>query len=222
MLRRRVVLSAVMASAVLALAGCQTSGSGDAVREAGRLNPDGTPTAAALLEAGPLGDRSMGRADAPVTIVEYASLTCPHCRVFHAKTFKQVKKAYIDTGKARYILREYPIGRQAAAAAVVTRCAPADKFFILTEKFLAQQRSWVSQEVRHDPIFKIAAQTGMTRATFDKCVANQAIIDGLVWVKQRGREFGVSGTPTFFINGKKKRGALTFEQIKAMIEPQSS
>ena len=86
----------------------------------------------------------------------------------------------------------------------MTRCAPADKFFILTEKFLAQQRSWVSQEVRHDPIFKIAAQTGMTRATFDKCVANQAIIDGLVWVKQRGREFGVSGTPTFFINGKKE------------------
>ncbi len=222
MVRQRQVLFALLMTGVLSLAGCQAGSSGDAVREASRLNPDGTPTATALLEAGPLGDRTMGRADAPVTIVEYASLTCPHCRAFHQKTFKQVKKAYIDTGKARYILREFPIGRQAAAAAVVTRCAPADKFFILTEKFLAQQRSWVSQEVRHDPIFKIAAQTGMTRATFDKCVANQAIIDGLVWVKQRGREFGVSGTPTFFINGKKTRGALTFEQVKAMIELKSS
>lgn len=203
------------------LAGCGTGGVPKQAAEA-LLLQDGSPNPAQLVKPGPLGDRSLGDPNAPVTIIEYASLTCPYCRSFHAKTFPRLKKELIDTGKVRFILREFPIGRTAAAATVVTRCAPRKDYFTLFHKYLAQQPQWVSQEVRPDAIYKIAAQTGMSRATFDACMTNKEITDGLIWVKERARDFGVSGTPTFFINGKKSRGDLTLEEIRAMIAEQST
>lgn len=175
-----------------------------------------------VLQPGPLGEREYGNPNAPVTIVEYASLTCPHCRNYHANVFPRVKREYIDTGKVRYIIREFPIGRTAGTAAIVTRCAPKSKYLSLTEAFLARQREWVSQEVREDAIYNVAKSSGMSRAEFDKCLSNQAIIDGLTEVKERGRKYGVIGTPTLFIDGRKRQGAVTFEEIKALIEPQAS
>ena len=121
------------------------------------------------------------------------------------------------TGKVRYIIREFPIGRSAGTAAIIARSAPKKDYFVLYDKFLRQQNKWTSQNVRPDAIYKVAAQTGMTRQAFDACLGNKEIEEGLRLVKQRGREFGVSGTPTFFINGKKSRGVLTFDQIKAML-----
>jgi protein-disulfide isomerase len=177
------------------------------------------PTREELLRAGPLGEREMGNPNAPVTVIEYASLTCPHCRNFHANVFPKVKQQYIDTGKVRYIVREFPIGRSAGNAAIINRCAPPEKYFSLLDAFLSRQSEWVSQEVRLDAIYGVANSSGMSRETFDKCLSNQAIIDGLSEVKQRGRQFGVVGTPTFFVNGRKAQGAVTFEQIKALIEP---
>lgn len=203
------------------LAGCGSGGTSQQAADA-LLLEDGSPNPEQLMKPGPLGDRSFGDPNAPVTIIEYASLTCPYCRNFHAKTFPQLKKELIDTGKVRFILREFPIGRTAAAAAVVTRCAPEKDYLTLFHKFLAQQPQWVSQEVRPDAIYKIAAQTGMSHATFDACMANKEITDGLIWVKERARDFGVSGTPTFFINGKRSRGDLTLDQIKAMIAGQTT
>jgi protein-disulfide isomerase len=182
----------------------------------GKIEP---PTHEELLRAGPLGEREMGNPNAPVTVIEYASLTCPHCRNFHANVFPKVKQQYIDTGKVRYIVREFPIGRSAGNAAIINRCAPPDKYFSLLDAFLSRQSEWVSQEVRLDAIYGVANSSGMSRETFDKCLSNQAIIDGLSEVKQRGRQFGVVGTPTFFVNGRKAQGAITFEQIKALIEP---
>ena len=177
------------------------------------------PTREELLRAGPLGEREMGNPNAPVTVIEYASLTCPHCRNFHANVFPQVKRQYLDTGKVLYIVREFPIGRSAGNAAIINRCAPPEKYFSLLDAFLSRQSEWVSQEVRLDAIYGVANSSGMSRETFDKCLSNQAIIDGLSEVKQRGRQFGVVGTPTFFVNGRKAQGAITFEQIKALIEP---
>jgi protein-disulfide isomerase len=104
------------------------------------------------------------------------------------------------------------------AAAIVNRCAPEDKYFFLLNQFLTRQPEWVSQEVRPDALYSVAKSSGMTRETFDKCLSNQVIIDGLTEVKQRGRQFGVIGTPTFFINGRKAQGEVTFDEIKAMIE----
>ena len=192
--------------------------------------PDTAPTAVKreppsreeLMRAGPLGDRELGNPSAPVTVIEYASLTCPHCRKFHAEVFPRVKRAYIDTGKVRYIVREFPIGRAAGTAALANRCAPKEKYFSLLDAFLSRQSEWVSQEVRPDAIYGVAKSSGMSRETFDKCLSNQTIIEGLTEVKERGRQFGVVGTPTFFVNGKKVQGAVTFQGIKALIESRAS
>jgi len=178
-----------------------------------------------LMAPGPLGERVLGKATAPITVIEYVSLTCPHCANFQKHLFPRLKKEFIDTGKIRYVVREFPIGRTAGTAAIVNRCAPEEKYFFLLDQFLTRQPEWVSQEVRPDAIYAVAKASGMSRETFDKCLSNQPIIDGLTEVKQRGRQFGVIGTPTFFINGRKAQGAVTYDEIKAMIEqapPQSS
>lgn len=173
-----------------------------------------------VMAVDPKNDNIIGDVNAPITLVEYSSMTCSHCANFHQLTVPDLKKKYIDTGKVRYIIREFPIGRSAGTAAIITRCAPAKDYFILYDKFLTQQSKWVSQNVRPDAIYKIAAQTGMTRQAFDACLSNKEVEEGLRTVKERGRAFGVSGTPTFFINGKKARGALTYDQIKEMLGTQ--
>jgi len=175
-----------------------------------------------LMQAGPLGERVLGNPNAPVTVIEYASLTCPHCAHFQREVFPRVKKELIDTGKIRFIVREFPIGHTSGAAAIINRCAPEDKYFSLFNAFLLRQPEWVSLEVRPDAIYSVAKSSGMTREAFDKCLTNQTIIDGLTEVKQRGRKFGVIGTPTFFANGRKTQGTITFEEFKALLDPQSS
>lgn len=204
----------------LSLGGCGKAGLTGA--DATSVAPAGQADTARLMETGPIGEWSLGKADAPVTVIEYASMTCPHCRAFHLDTFPKLKAAYIDTGKVRFIIREFPIGRTSGAAAIVIRCAPEPKRLALFGRYFAEQKNWVSQEVRPDALFAVAAKSGMSRAAFDSCLANRSIIEGLTWVKQRGRELGVAGTPTFFINGRKERGEFTFEQMKAFIEPSSS
>jgi protein-disulfide isomerase len=177
------------------------------------------PSLAEVLKPGPLPEMALGRDDAPVTIVEYASLTCPYCRKFHLETFPKLKREYIDTGKVRFILREFPIGLQSGAATIALRCAPQERYFELFGKFLEQQARWVSQEVRHEPIFKIAAQVGMTRPQFDACYENQGMIDALKAIKDRGRTLGVIGTPNFFINNRLVKTVIGMEEIREMVEP---
>jgi protein-disulfide isomerase len=180
------------------------------------------PSPEELMSAGPLGERVLGSPNAPITVIEYASLTCPHCAHFQKEVFPRVKKELIDTGKIRFIVREFPIGHTSGAAAIINRCAPENKYFSLFNAFLLRQPEWVSQEVRPDAIYSVAKSSGMSRETFDKCLTNQTIIDGLTEVKQRGRKFGVIGTPTFFANGRKAQGIITFEEFKALLGPQSS
>lgn len=215
---RRCILALV--ALALTLGGCGKIGLSGA--DATSVAPAGEVNTGRLMEEGPLGEWSLGKADAPVTIIEYASMTCPHCRAFHLNTFPKLKSAYIDTGKVRFVIREFPIGHMSGAAAIVIRCAPEPKRLALFGRYFAEQKDWVSQEVRPDALFAVAAKSGMSRSTFDSCLTNQSILEGLTGVKQRGRELGVMGTPTFFINGRKERGEFTFEQMKAFIEPSSS
>jgi protein-disulfide isomerase len=175
------------------------------------------PTPADIMVTGTLPEFALGRPDAPVTIVEYASLSCPHCRNFHLTTFPQFKKQYIDTGKVRFIMREFPLDNLAAGASMLARCAGGDKTFPLIGALFHTQETWAF--VRGDPrpeLFKVAKQAGFTQESFDKCLADQKLLDDITALRTRGADtFGVSSTPTFFINGKKLAGASLDDFEKA-------
>jgi protein-disulfide isomerase len=160
------------------------------------------PTMQEVLLTGDLPEMSWGSPNAPVTLIKYASLTCPYCKRFQAETYPLLKREYIDTGKVRFIIREFPIGKTSGSATVALRCAPPDKYLDLYGKFLAQQAVWVSQEVRPENIFRIASQVGLTDAQFSLCMKDQALISQLNWVKERGRKLGIIGTPNFFLDHK--------------------
>src|ERR1700745_293187 len=186
---------------------------------AAQSGPSGEVSMADLLVPGPLGDEIQGQADAPVTIVEYASMTCPHCSHFHETTYPEMKKKYIDPGKVRFIFREFPLDPLAAAAAMLARCAGKDKFFPLIDAFFAQQKDWVVQKPLQ-PMFAIAKQAGFTQQSFDECLANQQMLTCLEEQRTRAtQKFNVNSTPTFFINGKTVRGALTPEELDKQVAP---
>ena len=173
---------------------------------------------AALLNPGPLGDIVLGSETAPVTIVEYASLTCSHCRNFAVKTFPELKKRYIDTGKVRYILREFALNDVDFLAIVIARCAPKERQFPLIETLFEKQDQWaVNTPV--PPLMTIAKQAGFTDESFKACAANQKLIEGVKAQREAGVKFGVQSTPTFFINGEKRAGDMPIEEIEKAIQP---
>ena len=173
-----------------------------------------------LLQPGPLGDKVLGAEDAPVTVVEYASMTCPHCASFHNDTFDAFREKYIDTGQVRFVFREFPLDAGAYAIAMLARCAPADRYFDVVDVYFDQQEEWARSQDVYNAIFDIAKQFGFNKETFDACLSNQALFDNLQQVRSRAaEEFGVNSTPTFFINGEKQSGALTIEQLDEEIQP---
>ena len=172
-----------------------------------------------LHAPGQLGDKSLGAEDAPVTVVEYASMSCPHCAHFDATTFDEFREKYIDTGKVRYIFREFPLNAPAYATAMVARCAPADRYFDVIHAYFRSQAQWLSSPDLKSAILEAAKPFGFTEQTFDACISNQALFTGLEAIKQRGSSFGVQATPTFFINGRKYEGALSIAQLDEAIQP---
>jgi protein-disulfide isomerase len=173
-----------------------------------------------LMAPGALPDQMMGSAQAPVTIVEYASMTCPHCAHFTKTTFPELKKRYIDTGKVRFIFREFPLDRLAVAGSLLARCAgEGDKYFAMIELLFDQQEKWVVRQPI-PPLMDLAKQAGFTQTTFDACLADKEMFDKIVKVReQASKEFKVESTPTLFINGNKFAGALTIEELEKQIEP---
>jgi protein-disulfide isomerase len=177
------------------------------------------PSAAELMQPGPLGDMVLGDEKAPVTIIEYASMTCPHCAHFHETTYPELKSKYIDTGKVRFIFREFPLDQLAAAGFMLARCSGKDKYFPLVETLFQKQREWVVQRPLA-PLMTISKQAGMTEQSFNECLKNQQVLDGIEDVRSRAAtKFGVQSTPTFFINGKIYRGALTMAEMEKEIAP---
>ncbi|BCJ90166.1 disulfide bond formation protein DsbD [Terrihabitans soli] len=173
-----------------------------------------------LLAPGPIPDHVLGPADAPVTVVEYASLTCSHCKAFHEETFSEVKKRYIDTGKIRFIFRDFPLDQFATAGAMLGRCAGEGKYFPIADAFFDQQ-----DQLRAAPdpfvwLQSFAKQVGFTQESFEACLSNQSLTDNILAVRQRASEkFGVSSTPTFFFNGKVRRGGMTIEEFEQELGP---
>ena len=177
-----------------------------------------SPSLADIAVAGTLGDEVVGKADAPVTIIEYASMTCSHCATFHNTTYPVLKQRYIDTGKVRYIMREFPLDPLAAAGFMLARCAGKDKFYPMIEVLFQKQKEWAVQQPI-PPLTAIAKQAGFTQESFEACLKDQKIYDGLNTVKKRGAEVhGVEATPTFFINGEKKSGDMPIEDLAKLID----
>lgn len=173
-----------------------------------------------LMKSGPLEDMTMGDPSAPVSVIEYASLTCSHCAHFETESFPHLKEEYIDTGKVYYIFREFPLDQLAFAASVLARCSDKDKFFDINQLFFEKQRQWAFTQDPLGNLKAMAKQIGFNDKTFEECLSNQEILDGVSASRERAnKEFGVNSTPTFFINGEKHPGALTVEQLDEIIQP---
>jgi len=185
-----------------------------------RSGPSEVPVEDLMKTVDGLSDVALGPADAKVVVVEYASLTCGHCAHFHDAGFPEFKKKYIDTGKVRFILREFPLDNLAAAAAMLVRCAGPDKHYAFVDLLFDKQGDWAFGSGNPVPrLFEIAKQTGFTQEAFDKCLTDQKLLDEIIAQRSRASDqFGVSATPTFFVNGK-KLPAPTIEALSEMIDP---
>jgi protein-disulfide isomerase len=180
---------------------------------------DSVPVAE-LMAAEVLPDLAIGSNNAPITIVEYASMTCGHCAAFYATTFPELKSKYIDTGKVRFILREFPLDPLAAAGSMLARCAGDDKRNAIVELLFAQQKYWLIPDKALEALASLLKQTGMSQKTFDACLEDRSLYDKIAKVHDRAAEkFGVSATPTFFINGKKQKGEMTPEALDNLLAP---
>jgi protein-disulfide isomerase len=173
-----------------------------------------------LMAAEGLPDVPLGESDAPVTIVEYASMTCTHCAAFHATTFPELKKKYIDTGKVQFILREFPLDPVAAAGFMLARCAGDDKRNAIVDLLFAQQKNWAFSEKPVEALASLLKQTGMSQTSFDACLKDQGLYDKIAKVHDRAADkFGVTATPTFFINGKKQKGEINPDALDKLLDP---
>jgi len=164
------------------------------------------------------GEMAMGPETAKVTVVEYASATCPHCANFYKTTFPELKKEYIDTGKIRFIFREFPHNQPALAAFMLARCAPKEKYFPLVDMFFTQQDTWL--EAPLEGLQKIAQLAGFTKESFDACLKNEAVAKGIIAVRDKAeKDFGVDSIPTFFINGELLKGETSIDVFRKTIDP---
>lgn len=172
----------------------------------------------ALAQTAPdprLQDMVLGQAEAPVTIIEYASLTCPHCASFHAEVLPAIKKEFIDTGKAKLIFRDFPLDQVAFAGAILARCAGPEKYFTYLNVLFAQQRQWASAKDPMAALKQIARLGGMPAEQFDKCLADKPLGDYILAQRLEGNQkFNVNSTPTLIINGKAESGVPSLDELR--------
>ncbi len=218
--RQWLILAAVV---VLVAAGAIWYATGK--KDAGVLEGDAasattapTATSAALMQPGPLGDMTLGDPKAPNVVIEYASMTCTHCQRFHAEVYRPFKAKYIDTGKVYFIFRDFPLDPLASAAIVIAHCAPKERFFPLVDLMFDHQDQWAFVQDPAAALLNLVKQAGFTQATFDACLTNQKLLDGVNSVHDRAAsEFGVNSTPTFFVNGQKLAGEQTLESLDKLL-----
>lgn len=169
-----------------------------------------------------LPDMALGPNDAAVTITEYASMTCPHCAAFNEQVFPKIKKEYIDTGKVRYIFREFPLDIKAAAGSMLSRCianGDAPKYFAVTDMLFRQQSDWVMKNTT-ETLTRIGKQAGLTQQQVEACLKDQALLDKIAADQKYASDvLKVDSTPTFFINGEKIKGEASFEEFAKKINP---
>lgn len=227
--RRTLLASLALLPPALWLAGCSEGDAEAAATDATKTaatapaaaalpESSGSVDMARLLQPGQLPDMAIGKADAPVTIVEYASMTCPHCAHFHATTLPAIKQKYLDSGKARLILREFPFDPRAEAGFMLARCSK-EKYFPMVDVLFEQQQTWAAAEDARAALLQISKLAGFSQASFEACLTDQKLLDQIRSVRERASgDFTVDSTPTFFINGKVYKGAMTVEQMSAVID----
>ena len=172
-----------------------------------------------------LPDMALGPANAPITITEFASMTCPHCAAFNADVFPKIKAAYIDTGKIRYVFREFPLDIKAAAGSMLSRCIAKDdsgKYFAVTDMLFKQQSDWVMKNTT-ETLTRIGKQAGLSQQAVDDCLKDQTLLDKIVADQKFANDvLKVNSTPTFFLNGEMIKGETSFEEfdkrIKALLK----
>jgi protein-disulfide isomerase len=182
--------------------------------------PPDAPAAEALAATGPLPDIVEGPADAPVTIIEYASMTCSHCAAFHQATWPGLKVKYLDTGKARFILREFPLDPLATAAFMLARCAGSARRDALIDRLFDHQAEWAFAA---NPLFKLKAQVlagGLSEGDFRSCLSNQELLNNINKARDIAQtKLQVRSTPTFFVNGVRLNGELSLEKFDEALAP---
>ncbi len=181
-------------------------------------SPEGAPEIA-------LGDMAVGPVDAPVTVIEYASFTCNHCASFHEATYKRLKREYVDTGKIRFILREFPLDRLAYEAAVLARCVGEDNYFAMVDKLFDEQERWLPRASGAAEISRVRGllgdygeEFGVSEQAYKACMANKTLEDRLLARIEEGRNrYDVAATPTIVINGEKYEGSRAFTAMSKFI-----
>ncbi len=172
------------------------------------------------MAAGSLPDIVQGAPTAPVTIIEYASMTCSHCAAFHDSTWPELKSKYIDSGKAKFILREFPLDPLATAAFMLGRCAGPDKRNLLLDQLFTQQKTWAFVDKPIAPLLAMVKTVGFRQAAFAKCLRDPELYEQVRQRREHAAEaFNIDSTPTFFINGRKLTGELTIVDFDHAIEP---
>ncbi|WP_237477941.1 DsbA family protein [Lichenibacterium dinghuense] len=205
--RRRALLAL---AAVAALAGAAPAASA----------ADQTVPLGQLMAEPPLPDLWQGSKDAPVTMIEYASMTCTHCAAFHAETWPTLKAKYIDTGKVRFVLREFPLDPLATAGFMLGRCAGPDKRNAITDLLFDQQKNWAFVDKPVEALENTVKQAGITHDAFESCLKDQALYNKVNAERDAaGKDFHVDATPTFFINGVKHPGELSVQELDKILEP---
>jgi protein-disulfide isomerase len=167
-----------------------------------------------------LPDMALGPANAPVTITEYASMTCPHCAAFNAEVFPKIKSTYIETGKIRYVFREFPLDIKAAAGSMLARCIAKDdagKYFAVVDMLFRQQNDWVMKNTT-ETLTRIGKQAGLSEKAVEDCLKDQALLDKIAADQKYAAEvLKVNSTPTFFINGDVIKGEASFDEFDKKI-----
>jgi protein-disulfide isomerase len=169
-----------------------------------------------------LPDMALGPADASVTITEYASMTCPHCAAFNEAVFPKIKSAYIDSGKVRYVFREFPLDIKAAAGSMLARCIAkedAGKYFAVIDMLFKQQNDWVTKNTT-ETLTRIGKQAGLSQQAVEACLKDQALLDKIAADQKFASDvLKVNSTPTFFVNGEMIKGETSFEEFDKKIKP---
>ena len=168
-----------------------------------------------------LPDMALGPANAPVTITEFASMTCPHCAAFNDTVFPKIKAEYIDTGKIRYVFREFPLDIKAAAGSMLARCIAKDdagKYFAVIDMLFKQQNEWVLKNTT-ETLIRIGKQAGLSQQAVEDCLKDQALLDKIAADQKYASEvLKVNSTPTFFLNGEKIKGETSFAEFDKRIK----